>query len=114
MNVDIALPPGYEALEPFVARFALSDLPARAAARSDATAEQRAAFYAAMQHRVEDALDLLDTKPLETFDPAEARLMDLCLAFAHIALAEEIHQDAEPGHAVLRAHLRITRANPAM
>lgn len=104
------LPAGFEALEPFVDRFALSTTAERAAARGDSTAEERAAFHAAAAPLVPQALDLLDTRALDSLDPAEQRLMNLALAFAHVALAVEIQGPDEDRHAMLRRHMRITRS----
>jgi hypothetical protein len=42
------LPPGFEALEPFVARWVLPDAAARMARRQECRIEELRAFYAAM------------------------------------------------------------------
>ena len=41
-----SLPAGFEALEPFVARFSVSGTANRAQLRTDAPADERAAFFA--------------------------------------------------------------------
>jgi len=51
------LPAGYESLEPFADRFAVSGTAARAALRGDTTPEERAAFHAAASGLVGQALD---------------------------------------------------------
>ena len=84
------LPAGFESLEPFAARFAIAGTAARAQLRSDTSAAERQEFYDAASGRIAAALELLDAKPLSELDAAEERLMNLCLAFAHIALAVEI------------------------
>lgn len=104
------LPTGFEALEPFVERFAVSGTANRAASRSESTAEERQAFFDAAKGLVPAALDYLDTKPLDGFDESEQRLMNLALAFAHVALAVEVQGPDEAGHAQLRQHMRITRS----
>jgi hypothetical protein len=104
------LPVGFEALEPFVDRFAVSGTANRAARRSEASEEERNAFFQAAKDLVPAALDLLDTKPLDRFDESEQRLMDLALTFAHIALAVEVQGPDEARHAELRQHMRITRS----
>jgi hypothetical protein len=104
------LPAGFETLEPFVARFAVSGTANRAALRGDTTREEREAFHAAAKDLIGPALDLLDKKPLDRLDPGEQRLLELTLSFAHIALAVEIQGPDEERHAELRAYMRITRS----
>ena len=105
-----SLPVGFEALEPFVARFSVSGTANRAQLRTDAPADERAAFFAVAKDLVPTALDLLDTRPLDGLDEAEQRLMNLALSFAHIALAEEVQGPDEARHAAMRNHMRITRS----
>lgn len=105
-----SLPPGFEALEPFVGRFAVAGTANRAQLRSDSESEERTAFYEAAKDLVAPALDLLDKKPLDELDEAEQRLLDLCLSFAHIALAVEIQGPDEERHARMRQYMRITRS----
>ena len=104
------LPAGFEALEPFVERFAVSGTANRAACRSGTSEEERKAFFEAARDLVAPALDLLDRKPLDQFDEREQRLMDLALTFAHIALAVEVQGPDEARHAQFRQHMRITRS----
>lgn len=104
------LPAGFEALEPFVERFAAPTTADRAARRSESTAEERQAFFGAAKSLVPAALDYLDTKPLDGFDDSEQRLMNLALTFAHVALAVEVQGPDEARHAELRQHMRITRS----
>lgn len=104
------LPEGFEKLEPFVERFALSGTANRAARRGDSTAEERAAFHAAAGDLIGPALDLLDTRPLAALSEAEQRLLNLTLAFAHVALAVEVQGPDEERHASMRQYMRITRS----
>ena len=108
--MSMELPTGFESLEPFVARFAIDGTANRAQLRGDAPAEERAAFHAAAKDLVGPALDLLDTKHLCAFYPAHQNLMNLCLSFAHVALAEEIQGPYESRHTTLRAHMKIPRS----
>lgn len=108
--MDTSLPEGFQALEPFVARFAVEGTANRAALRSAATAEERAAFHAAASGLIAPALDRLDTKPLGSLAASEQRLLTLCLSFAHIALAVELQGPDEERHAELRRFMRITRS----
>jgi hypothetical protein len=108
--VSAALPQGFEDLEPFVARFAVSGTAERARLRSESSAEEREAFHAAAKDRIGPALDRLDGKPLGELDASERRLLDLALSFAHIALAVEVQGPDEVRHAAMREHMRITRS----
>ena len=104
------LPAGFEALEPFADRFAIAGTAARAQLRSDASPEEREAFYKAAKDLIAPALDLLDQKKFSEFSDAEQRLMNLTLSFAHIALAVEVQGPDEEKHAKLRAHMKIVRS----
>lgn len=110
---DRALPHGFEALEPFVGTWAIPTLAGRVAARGDASAQQRASFYAAAADLLEPALAYLDGKPANLGDACDARLMQLMLSLAHVALAEEVQRDDEPVHTELRSFMPITRTFPA-
>lgn len=104
------LPAGFEALEPFVADWAIKGAAARARRRLDSEPADRTAFFAAAAPLLEPALAWLDKTPLDQLDASEQRLMDLVLTFAHVALAVEIQGDDEPGHARDARFLTITRA----
>ena len=111
MTVGLLLPAGFDDLEPFVARWALSDMASRAQRRNESAPEERAAFFDRVKDRAASALDYLDKKPLSQFDERDRRLRDLLLSFVHVALAIEIQRDAEADHAPLREKMRITH-NP--
>jgi hypothetical protein len=102
------LPPGYEALEPFAARWAIAGENERALLRGSSTPEERQAFYDAVRDRVMPALDELDRKPLAELTDQEQRLLRMLLSFAHVALAIEVQGADEAKHAELRAHMPIT------
>lgn len=104
------LPAGFENLEPFVDRFALEGTAARARLRSGSSKEERVAFFGAARDLIGPALDLLDGKPVGELDQQERHLLNLVLAFAHIALAVEIQGPDEAQHAVMRERMRITRS----
>lgn len=103
------LPNGFATLEPFAATWAIDGSAARAAQRGHASAEDRSAFHAAMSPLILPALALLDAKPLADHDTAEQRLMQMCLAFAHIALAVETQGEDEAKHTPQRDEMIITR-----
>ena len=104
------LPAGFESIEPFVDRFAITGTASRAQLRGDATREEREAFYKAAKDLIAPALDLLDLKKFADFDAKEQRLMNLTLSFAHIALAVEVQGPDEERHARLRIHMKIVRS----
>lgn len=110
MSTNATLPAGFEALEPFVARWNITGSANRAQARNDSSDAERVAFFEAAKGLVGPALDLLDGKPLGALDEAENRLMNLTLSFAHVAMAVEIQGKAEPRHAEFRQAMRITKA----
>jgi hypothetical protein len=78
--------------------------------RARQTGEERTAFHEAARDLIAPALDLLDIKRLDQLDPAEQRLLTLCLSFAHIALAVELQGPDEESHAAMREYMRITRS----
>lgn len=106
----MSLPAGFEALEPFVARWAVAGSAARDGLRGSSSFEERQAFYDVAQPLLARALDRLDAKPLGDLDEGETTLMNLMLSFAHVSIAVEIQREDEPKHAASRAHMRITRA----
>jgi len=104
-----SLPDGFEALEPFVATWAIDGSAARARARDQGSPEELRAFFIAAKDYLEDALERLDHKPLDGLDEQERRLLDLILSLAHVSLAVEVQGDDEPRHRLCRQHMRITR-----
>jgi hypothetical protein len=105
-----ALPPGFEALEPFVATWALDRADARARARRASAEADRTAFFETAKPLLAPGLAYLDQKPLDQFDARETRLMQLLLSLAHVSMAVEIQGDDEPKHAEVARHMTITRA----
>jgi hypothetical protein len=105
------LPAGFEALEPFVASWAIDGAANRAHRRLVTSDAERVAFFNAAKELLPAGLDHLDRKPLELFDEKEQRLMNLFLSLCHVAQAVEIQGDDEPAHALGRRHMKITRAS---
>jgi len=105
-----SLPSGFEALEPFVAFWAVDSAAQRAHCRDVSDEASRAAFYDAAIGLIARALEYLDARPLGRFDASEQRLMRLALSFAHVSMAVELQRDQEPRHARDRPYMRITRA----
>ncbi len=108
--MSTTLPAGFEALEPFVAGWAIAGTANRDRRRGDSSEQERLAFFNAAKDLVAPALELLDQKPLGEFDDKEQRLMDLLLSFAHVALAVEMQGMAESRHKKAREVMKITRA----
>ena len=104
------LPPGFDALEPFVAQWAIAGASARAAQRSASSPEEREAFFAVAAPLLDSALGYLDRRRLSAFTHAERRLMDLMLSLAHVALAVEIQGPDEAVSARWRDRMRIDRS----
>jgi hypothetical protein len=105
------LPSGFETLEPFVESWAIDGAAKRAHRRLVSSEAQRVAFFNAAKDLLPAGLAYLDRKPLHQFDEKEQRLMNLLLSLCHVAQAVEIQGDAEPGHALVRQHMKITRAS---
>lgn len=113
-NEPSLLPPGFGALEPFVALWSVAGTANRAQLRSERTAAERLAFYEAAKDMAAAALAFLDQKPLRDLDAAEQRLMNLMLSLAHVALSVEAQGPDEARHAEARRHMKITRASADM
>lgn len=111
MSASALLPEGFEALEPFVERWAIDGANNRLIARLDSEESDRIAFFDAGKSLVPAALERLDKKPLNEFDDREARLMNLVLSMAHVAPAVEVQKDHEPLHAKYARYITITRAS---
>lgn len=110
VTVVSLLPPGFEPLEPYVEYWALATANERAMQRLDSTEAERIEFFEAAKDLLAHGLDYLDKKPFTEYDDDEKRLMQLLLSFVHIAMAVEIQQDGESGHAEGARHITITRA----
>lgn len=106
-----SLPPGFQALEPFAAKWAAPTTPERASLRDESTEAERLAFYEAAKPLISEGLARLDQKPIASFDDKETRLMNLLLSMAHITLAVESQGPDEEKHLKARRHLPITRAS---
>lgn len=88
------LPAGFEAMEPFVARWALNTTSARLNVRAQSSYEEIRAFYDAMVPHTEAAIELIDRHKLDALPPDVEKLACLVLALAQTAMAIEIHDAA--------------------
>jgi hypothetical protein len=109
-SADSKLPPGFEALEPFVNPWAAAGTANRARLRLVSDEQGRTAFYNAAKDLAAPALAHLDRKTLTDLDERENRLMNLLLSLCHVALAVEAQGPDETRHGQMRAHMKITRA----
>lgn len=108
------LPEAYAQLEPYASQWALPTTAERAAARSTSSPEERQAFYNAVSPHAATILDELDTRPLDALTDQETRLLDMVMAFGHVALAVEIQGPDEARHRVWRDRMVITCASADM
>ncbi|MFM5906941.1 MAG: hypothetical protein ACKOPO_05055 [Novosphingobium sp.] len=104
------LPETYAALEPFAEGWSLPTAAERATRRSRSTLEERQAFYDAVSPLAAQILDELDVKPLAELDASEQRLLNLVLAYGHVALAIEIQGPDEAQHTRWRDRMIVTRS----
>jgi hypothetical protein len=91
--VDPRLPPGFEALEPFVAEWALPDSATRMAKRQASTIAAIRQFYEAMLPLGEKALEHLRQFQLGAMPADSEQLLKLMLALAEAAPAVEWYGD---------------------
>lgn len=110
MTGSHTLPPEFAALEAFAGRWAVRGSANRAALRTASAPDEREAFFTAAGPLLDRALEYLDARSLNAFTPAEARLMDLMLSLAHVALAVEIQGPDEAKSVKWRDRMRITRS----
>lgn len=107
---DTTLPAGFEALQPFVAHWALATADQRHRARLASSEPERLAFFEGAKDLLAPGIDYLDKTPLAEFSPQQQRLMRLLLALAYISLAVEQQGHDEPKHAADARFITITRA----
>lgn len=89
------LPSGFAQLEPFLG-LALPTERERHAAISAASMAEVKAFYDTMLPVLPQALDHLNTLPLDGLPAAERRLLDLCLTMAEASMAVEMFDEVNP------------------
>ena len=103
------LPPGFEDLEPFVARWAGETTAERMVTRCEADMEDIQVFYDAMLSRGEDAMNLISQHPLTDLPPDVANLAKLLLALAQASIAVELHGQPRAPEAPYPNSIRLTR-----
>jgi hypothetical protein len=94
----VLLPPGFEALAPFIDRWAVDTTAARLHARSTASMAEIRAFYDAMLPQAEAAIICIDQHDIRDLPAGHATLAKLVLSLAQAAVAVEMHgQPVSPG-----------------
>jgi hypothetical protein len=88
---DRVLPEGFEPLEPFQAYWGVPTTQERRERREAAAMEDIERFYAAMLAQAPAAIAHLKAFALDAMPATSARLMELLLALAHVAMATELH-----------------------
>jgi hypothetical protein len=108
MQTEHRLPFGFETLEPFAESWAVAGTDNRRLRRIDSNEAERTAFYNAAKEQLGAAMEHLNGRPLNSLKDDEARLFNMMLTLAHIALAVEHIGSQEAAHSVSRRHFRYT------
>lgn len=90
------LPQEFEALEPFVEKWALADFNARLTARYNGEMAELQAFYDVMQPLAEPAMQVLEAHPFEALPEDLLPLFRLVMALAHVAVSGERQRAPRP------------------
>ncbi|KEQ53550.1 hypothetical protein [Sphingobium chlorophenolicum] len=106
-----ALPPGFEALEPFVAHWARDDFQARFITRYESSYEDIQAFYDAIMPMADRILQALEQTGLDDMPDAHRTLFKLLMALAHIAVAVERHRQPRPRSITWPTTLEVTQGS---
>ena len=92
------LPAGFEALQPFVYKWAGATSLERITTRSEAAYSEIRGFYDVMVERAEEAIAYIDQYPLKELPEDVENLARLVLALCQAAVAVEMHgQPRAPG-----------------
>jgi hypothetical protein len=89
----VALPAGFDSLEPFVADWVLPDAVARMAKRQESTIAEIRGFYDAVVPLGDKALGYLRGFQLGSMPPEAERLLKLMLSLAEIGPAVEWYEN---------------------
>jgi hypothetical protein len=105
----MALPAGFEDLEPFLDQWCLTGTQDRHVRRETASMEDIRRFYDAMLARAPATIEFLDGKPFDSLTDEERRLMHLLLALGHVAVAVEVHGQPRAPHTPYPHRVRLTQ-----
>ena len=108
------LPAEFSELDRFVDCWVADSTSARHALRVESSREQRRAFYDAMAGRIEQIVDYLNARPLDTLEGPDLLLMRLTLTAFQVSRAIEIFGDKEAEHACHAATLKLCRELDAL
>ncbi|AEG51449.1 hypothetical protein Sphch_3867 [Sphingobium chlorophenolicum L-1] len=106
-----ALPPGFEALEPFVAHWARDDFQARFVTRYESSFADIQAFYDAITPLADRILQTLEQTELNAMPDGHKTLFRLLMALAHIAVAVERHRQPRPRSITWPTTLEVTQGS---
>ena len=112
MSKMSSLPAGFEALEPYVADWALEGSLARMAKRRSSSMDDIRAFYAAAIADADRALAHLRAFKLGEVPPAEERLLKLMLSLAEVGPAVEWFDDPHVYDGFDATEIKYTRLIP--
>ena len=110
--MQTSLPSGFEALEPFVSDWVLSDAVARMARRQSSRIEDLRQFYETMLPMGEAALAHLRQFQLGDLPSESERLLKLMLALAEVAPAVEWYNDPQVYDGFPVSRIRYMRQIP--
>ncbi len=108
------LPPGFEALEVFVPRWAMATTEGRLRARAEASMDEIRAFYDAMLPLADAAMNHVDAYGLADLSPERTCLAALVLSLAQAAVAVEIHGAPRAPGTPYPNSLRVLRGAPPL
>lgn len=110
MSADL-LPPGFEALEPFVPIWALDDFQARFLARYDSDMAEIRPFYDAMTPLADAALEELGRQDLANLSERHAVLFKMLMSLVHVAVPVERYGQPRPKSVTWPAGLTVTQGS---
>ncbi len=108
---ESSLPPGFEALEPFVAAWSKPRAAERAAQRIASNMEELKRFYDAVMAQAEEALTYLDKFDIGALPEREQRLMNLLLSLPEAANAVEVYRQPFVPYAFRPERYPLTEAD---
>lgn len=114
MTQEALLPAGFEALEPYIERWAIATTHDRDRARGASSFEELEDYYRVAKPLLQPALAYLDKFPVKELAGKERRLMEMMLSLAHVSMTVEIHREMEPQHRLSRETMIITRSSTDM
>lgn len=106
---ETILPEGFASLEPFVPDWAVATTQLRREHREAASMTEITAFYETMLGHAPAAMAHLEGFALDAMPPASARLMEMVLMLAHVAMATELHGQPRAPHTPYPHDVRLVQ-----